>query len=46
MAGGLCELAVVRDEAVDGPKWRRGIVRLRDVLDPPLPPQGEVLFAL
>ncbi|MFJ2847445.1 DUF4259 domain-containing protein [Streptomyces griseofuscus] len=46
VAGGLCGLAVVWDEAVDGPKWRRGIVRLRDVLDPPLPPQREVLFAL
>ncbi|MFD8839906.1 DUF4259 domain-containing protein [Streptomyces griseofuscus] len=46
VAGGLCELAVVWDQAVDGPKWRRGVVRLRDVLDPPLPPQREVLFAL
>ncbi|MFE9420638.1 DUF4259 domain-containing protein [Streptomyces griseofuscus] len=46
VAGGLCGLAVVWDEAVDGPKWHRGIVRLRDVLDPPLPPQREVLFAL
>lgn len=44
--GGLCELAVVWDEAADGPKWRRGIVRLRDVLDPPVPPQREVLFAV
>ncbi|MFJ4805885.1 DUF4259 domain-containing protein [Streptomyces murinus] len=44
--GGLCELAVVWDEAVDGPKWRRDIVRLRDVLDPPVPPQREVLFAV
>ncbi|MFE9476343.1 DUF4259 domain-containing protein [Streptomyces griseofuscus] len=34
VAGGLCGLAVVWDEAVDGPKWHRGIVRLRDVLDP------------
>ncbi|QNT90372.1 hypothetical protein HEP81_07844 [Streptomyces griseofuscus] len=46
VAGGLCGLAVVRDEAVDGPKWRRGVVRLREVLGPPLPPQGEVLFAV
>ncbi|MCE3029611.1 DUF4259 domain-containing protein [Streptomyces sp. CMSTAAHL-2] len=44
--GGLCELAMVWDEAMDGPKWRRDIVRLRDVLDPPVPPQREVLFAV
>ncbi|WP_330257761.1 DUF4259 domain-containing protein [Streptomyces murinus] len=46
VAGGLCELAVVWGEAVDGPKWRRDIVRLRDVLDPPVPPQEETLFAV
>ncbi|MGY9067418.1 hypothetical protein [Streptomyces sp. CAS3] len=46
VAGGLCELAVVWGEAVDGPKWRRDIVRLRDVLDPPVPPQEEALFAV
>lgn len=46
VAGGLCELAVVWGEAVDGPKWRRDIVRLRDVLDPPAPPQEETLFAV
>ncbi|NDK29628.1 hypothetical protein FSY75_35430 [Streptomyces sp. TR1341] len=46
VTGGLCELAVVWDEAVDGPKWRRGIVRPRDVLGPPVPPREEVLFAV
>ncbi|WP_199572292.1 DUF4259 domain-containing protein [Streptomyces murinus] len=46
VAGRLCELAVVWGEAVDGSKWRRDIVRLRDVLDPPVPPQEETLFAV
>ncbi|MFE6130964.1 DUF4259 domain-containing protein [Streptomyces sp. NPDC056437] len=40
----LSELAELWGEAPDGPKWRQDITRLRDVLDPPLPPQEEALF--
>ncbi|MEU9305629.1 DUF4259 domain-containing protein [Streptomyces sp. NPDC048269] len=40
----LSELAELWGEAVDGPKWRQDITRLRDVLDPPIPPQEEALF--
>ncbi|ORT56606.1 DUF4259 domain-containing protein [Streptomyces sp. CB03238] len=38
------ELAELWDEAPDGPKWREVIGRLRDALDPPVPPQEDVLF--
>ncbi|MFF0109587.1 DUF4259 domain-containing protein [Streptomyces hirsutus] len=38
------ELAELWGDAPDGPKWRQGITRLRDVLDPPIPPQEEALF--
>ncbi|MFB7037584.1 MULTISPECIES: DUF4259 domain-containing protein [unclassified Streptomyces] len=38
------EIAELWDEAADGRRWRRDIARLRDVLDPPIPPQEEVLF--
>ncbi|MEU4169316.1 DUF4259 domain-containing protein [Streptomyces sp. NPDC026665] len=43
----LSEIAELWDEVPDGPKWRQGVVRLRDVLDPPvppIPPQEETLF--
>jgi hypothetical protein len=38
------ELAELWAEAVNGSKWRKDIARLRDVLDPPVPPQEEALF--
>ncbi|MFF2216884.1 DUF4259 domain-containing protein [Streptomyces antibioticus] len=37
-------LAELWDDAANGSKWRQDITRLRDVLDPPLPPQEEALF--
>ncbi|MFF4902673.1 DUF4259 domain-containing protein [Streptomyces sp. NPDC001068] len=40
------ELAELWDDAVNGPKWRHDITRLRDVLDPPVPPQEEALFTI
>ncbi|THA86270.1 DUF4259 domain-containing protein [Streptomyces sp. A0592] len=40
------EIAELWDEAVSGPQWRQDITRLRDVLDPPIPPQEEALFAM
>jgi len=40
------EMAELWDEAADGSNWRRGLARLRDVLDPRLPPQDEALFEL
>ncbi|WP_053762249.1 DUF4259 domain-containing protein [Streptomyces sp. AS58] len=40
----LSELAELWAEATRGPNWRQDIARLRDVLDPPVPPQGETLF--
>ncbi|MGW1886335.1 DUF4259 domain-containing protein [Streptomyces sp. NPDC001970] len=40
------ELADLWGDAAHGPKWRQGIVRLRDVLDPPVPPQEEALFEI
>ncbi|MFD0343314.1 DUF4259 domain-containing protein [Streptomyces sp. NPDC127117] len=40
------ELAELWDEAANGPKWHQEITRLRDVLDPPLPPQEEALFEI
>ncbi|WP_432173943.1 DUF4259 domain-containing protein [Streptomyces sp. Tue6028] len=42
----LSELAELWGEATKGPKWRQDITRLRDVLDPPNPPQEEVLFEI
>ncbi|MFF7205469.1 DUF4259 domain-containing protein [Streptomyces sp. NPDC008141] len=42
----LSELAELWGEAPDGPKWRRGITRLRDVLDPPIPLQEDALFEI
>ncbi|MFG2487597.1 DUF4259 domain-containing protein [Streptomyces virginiae] len=44
VVAGLSELAELWGEAADGPKWRQDITRLRDVLDPPIPPQEEALF--
>jgi hypothetical protein len=38
------ELAELWDDAADGSKWRHDITRLRDVLDPPVPPQKDALF--
>lgn len=40
------ELAELWAEAADGSKWREDITRLRDVLDPPVPPQEEALFEI
>ncbi|WP_272262933.1 DUF4259 domain-containing protein [Streptomyces xanthophaeus] len=41
----LSELAELWGEAVDGPKWRKDITRLRNVLaPPPIPPQEQALF--
>ncbi|WP_030935647.1 DUF4259 domain-containing protein [Streptomyces sp. NRRL B-24720] len=42
----LSELAELWDETADGPKWRQGNSRLRDVLDPPISPQEEALFEI
>ncbi|WP_432044027.1 hypothetical protein [Streptomyces cadmiisoli] len=44
MVSELSELAELWAEAARGPKWRKDIARLRDVLDPPVPPQEETLF--
>lgn len=38
------ELAELWAEAADGLTWRKDITRLRNVLDPPIPPQEEALF--
>ncbi|MCX4851150.1 DUF4259 domain-containing protein [Streptomyces sp. NBC_00893] len=40
------ELAELWAEAANGSKWRRDITRLREVLDPPVPPQEEALFEI
>lgn len=40
------ELAELWAEAVNWSKWRQDITRLRDVLDPPVPPQEEALFEI
>ncbi|MFE1291186.1 DUF4259 domain-containing protein [Streptomyces sp. NPDC058751] len=40
------ELAELWGEAQDGPKWRQGVVRLRGILAPSLPPQEETLFEI
>ncbi|MEV8547647.1 DUF4259 domain-containing protein [Streptomyces sp. NPDC051572] len=42
----LSELAELWGDAENGPKWRQDITRLRDVLDPPIPPQEEALFEI
>jgi hypothetical protein len=39
------EIAELWDVA-EGRKWRQDITRLRDVLEPPIPPQVEVLFVI
>ncbi|MEV7857200.1 DUF4259 domain-containing protein, partial [Streptomyces sp. NPDC088183] len=38
------ELAELWAEAANWSKWRQDITRLRNVLDPPIPPQREALF--
>ncbi|MFJ5846832.1 DUF4259 domain-containing protein [Streptomyces sp. NPDC092903] len=38
------ELAELWAEAANWSKWRQDITRLREVLDPPVPPQEEALF--
>ncbi|MGC5400048.1 DUF4259 domain-containing protein [Streptomyces sp. DT20] len=40
------ELAELWAEAANWSKWRQDITRLRDVLDPPIPPQEEALFEI
>ncbi|MFI9176312.1 DUF4259 domain-containing protein [Streptomyces lincolnensis] len=42
----LSELAELWGNAENGPKWRRDITRLRNVLDPPISPQEEALFEI
>lgn len=42
----LSELAELWGDAENGPKWRQDITRLRDVLDPRIPPQEEALFEI
>ncbi|WP_392840850.1 DUF4259 domain-containing protein [Streptomyces sp. LN500] len=42
----LSGLAELWGEAANGPKWRQDATRLRDVLDPPIPPQEEALFEI
>ncbi|MFD9504181.1 DUF4259 domain-containing protein [Streptomyces sp. NPDC060035] len=42
----LSELAELWGEAANGPKWRQDVTHLRGVLDPPIPPQEEVLFEI
>ncbi|MER7110035.1 DUF4259 domain-containing protein [Streptomyces sp. NPDC000229] len=40
------ELAELWDDTPEGPRWREVIGRLRDVLDPPVPPQQDTLFEI
>ncbi|WP_416371106.1 DUF4259 domain-containing protein [Streptomyces sp. MB09-01] len=40
----VSEVAELWDEAPDGLTWRRDILRLRNVLAFPIPPQEEALF--
>lgn len=42
----LSELAELWAEAANGSKRRQNITRLRDILDPLVPPQEEVLFEI
>jgi len=46
VVGSTSEVAELWDEVPDGPKWRQDILRLRNVLAPPVLPQQETLFAL
>jgi hypothetical protein len=40
------ELAELWAEAANWSKWRQDITRLRDLLDPPIPPQEDALFEI
>ncbi|MGW9454290.1 DUF4259 domain-containing protein [Streptomyces sp. NPDC055632] len=40
------ELAEQWAEAANWSRWRQEITRLRDLLDPPIPPQEEALFEI
>jgi hypothetical protein len=40
------ELAELWGAAANWSKWRQDITRLRDILDPPIPPQEEALFEI
>ncbi|MFJ4715257.1 DUF4259 domain-containing protein [Streptomyces sp. NPDC088785] len=40
------ELAEQWAQAANWPQWRQDITRLRNVLDPPIPPQEEALFEI
>ncbi|WP_331762794.1 DUF4259 domain-containing protein [Streptomyces anulatus] len=40
------ELAELWAEAANWSKWRQDITRVRDVLDPPIPPQEDALFEI
>ncbi|QTA36828.1 hypothetical protein JHY03_70440 (plasmid) [Streptomyces sp. CA-256286] len=40
------ELAELWAEAANWSMWRQDITRLRNVLDPPIPPQEEALFEI
>ncbi|MFF1378734.1 DUF4259 domain-containing protein [Streptomyces sp. NPDC058308] len=40
------ELAELWDDAANGSQWRHDITRLRDILDPPVPPQEQALFEI
>ncbi|MFV5994933.1 DUF4259 domain-containing protein [Streptomyces sp. NPDC056231] len=40
------ELAELWDEAPNGSQWRQVVTHLRNVLDPPIPPQEDVLFVI
>lgn len=42
----LSELAELWAGAANGSKWRQDITRLRNILDPPVPPQEEALFEI
>ncbi|GHG34626.1 DUF4259 domain-containing protein [Streptomyces zaomyceticus] len=46
VVSGLSELAEQWAEAANWSKWRQEITRLRDLLDPPIPPQEEALFEI
>ncbi|MFI9777353.1 DUF4259 domain-containing protein [Streptomyces sp. NPDC051956] len=42
----VSEVAELWDQVPDRLTWRRDILRLRNVLAPPIPPQEEALFTL